>query len=268
MKAAFDHIVHEHGATVLRMTRSMLPRADADDAWSETFLAALRAYPGLPADANVEAWLVTIARRKSIDIVRAADRHAIPVAELPDQLSEIGIPDGHDLDLARLIATLPEKQRRAVTLHYLAGMPHQHVATWSAAPSAIFSSPRQTWVSSASRTRYRTTTESSTRLRGTSVLECFAQRNGSTRRRASSTTTSAVWLRRRARGQSHPSRTGDGSIMTTSATHGKSSGPPEVAQRDPANRESTPSPSGPRAEYPPSTISSVPVTNEELVPLR
>jgi RNA polymerase sigma factor (sigma-70 family) len=128
MKAAFDRIVHEHGATVLRMTRSMLSRADADDARSETFLAALRAYPGLPADANVEAWLVTIARRKSIDIVRAADRHAIPVAELPDQFSEIGIPDGHDLDLARLIATLPEKQRRAVTLHYLAGMPHQHVA--------------------------------------------------------------------------------------------------------------------------------------------
>ena len=47
---------------------------DADDAWSETFLSALRAYPTLPADANVEAWLVTIAHRKVIDLVRKAQR--------------------------------------------------------------------------------------------------------------------------------------------------------------------------------------------------
>ena len=93
MKSAFDHIVREHGQTVLRMTRSMLPPADADDAWSETFLAALRAYPGLPPDANVEAWLVTIARRKATDIMRTAARHATPTDTLPDGLSRIGIPD-------------------------------------------------------------------------------------------------------------------------------------------------------------------------------
>jgi RNA polymerase sigma factor (sigma-70 family) len=128
MKPAFDHIVREHGQTVLRMTRSMLPPADADDAWSETFLAALRAYPGMPPDANVEAWLVTIARRKAIDIMRTAARHATPTDTLPDGLSQIGIPDADDLDLARLIGTLPDRQRRAVTLHYLAGMPHQEIA--------------------------------------------------------------------------------------------------------------------------------------------
>jgi RNA polymerase sigma factor (sigma-70 family) len=128
MKIAFEHIVQEHGQTVLRMTRSMLPIADADDAWSETFLAALRAYPNLPDDANVEAWLVTIARRKAIDIVRADARHAIPTDSLPEQLSDVGIPDGTDLDLARHIARLPYGQRRAVTLHYLAGMAHRDIA--------------------------------------------------------------------------------------------------------------------------------------------
>ncbi len=128
MKAAFDHVVREHGATVLRMARSMLPVVDADDVWSETFLAALRAYPGLPADANVEAWLVTIARRKAIDVFRAGARQAIPMANLPDSLSDIGLPGESDLDLARAIAALPLKQRRAVTLHYVAGLPHQSVA--------------------------------------------------------------------------------------------------------------------------------------------
>ena len=128
MKPAFDHIVREHGQTVLRMTRSMLSAADADDAWSETFLAALRAYPDLPSDANVEAWLVTIARRKAIDIMRTAARHAILTDTVPDGPSQLGIPDADDLDLARLIGTLPNGQRRAVTLHYLAGMPHQEIA--------------------------------------------------------------------------------------------------------------------------------------------
>ena len=52
-KRPFEQIVDQHGPTVLRVCRALLARSDADDAWSETFLAALRAYPALPADANV-----------------------------------------------------------------------------------------------------------------------------------------------------------------------------------------------------------------------
>jgi uncharacterized protein len=63
-----------HGATVLRVCRVLLAAPDADDAWSETFLSALRAYPDLPGSANVEAWLVTIAHRKAIDLLRARAR--------------------------------------------------------------------------------------------------------------------------------------------------------------------------------------------------
>ena len=68
MKSPFEKVVAQHGPTVLRVVRAVLGHADADDAWSETFLAAMKAYPDLPADANVEAWLVTIAHRKAIDI--------------------------------------------------------------------------------------------------------------------------------------------------------------------------------------------------------
>jgi len=50
---------------VLRVCRAVLA-VDADDAWSETFLSAMTAYPALPADANAQAWLVTIAHRKAI----------------------------------------------------------------------------------------------------------------------------------------------------------------------------------------------------------
>jgi RNA polymerase sigma factor (sigma-70 family) len=126
-KQPFDSVVAEHGATVLRVCRAVLGAADADDAWSETFLSAMKAYPELPADANVEAWLVTIAHRKAIDVTRAAARRAIPVAELPET-TRAPAADQRDLDLASALADLPAKQRQAVAYHHLAGLPYADVA--------------------------------------------------------------------------------------------------------------------------------------------
>jgi RNA polymerase sigma factor (sigma-70 family) len=117
--------VAEHGPMVLRVVRAVLGPADADDAWSETFLAALRAYPDLADGANVEAWLVTIAHRKAIDVTRAAGRRAVPVADPPEAGSGPELPD---LDLAAAVAALPPKQRRAVAYHYLTGLPYAEIA--------------------------------------------------------------------------------------------------------------------------------------------
>jgi RNA polymerase sigma factor (sigma-70 family) len=126
-KRPFEAVVTEHGAMVLRVCRAVLGGADAEDAWSETFLAALKAYPELPDDANVEAWLVTVAHRKAIDVVRAAARRAVPVAEVPEN-SSARRADGRDLDLAAAVAGLPRRQREAVAYHYLGGLPYQAVA--------------------------------------------------------------------------------------------------------------------------------------------
>lgn len=128
MKPPFESIVAGHGATVLRVARAVLGHADADDAWSDTFLAAMKAYPDLPADANVEAWLVTIAHRKAIDIVRATARRATPVPETPDRPSP-DHADTHRLELTEAVAALPPKQRQAVAYHYLAGLPYAEIAT-------------------------------------------------------------------------------------------------------------------------------------------
>ncbi len=127
MKSPFETIVAQHGPTVLRVVRAVLGHADADDAWSDTFLAAMKAYPDLPANANVEAWLVTIAHRKAIDIIRAASRRATPVADTPDATS----PDHADrphFELTEAVAALPPKQRQAVAYHYLAGLPYAEIA--------------------------------------------------------------------------------------------------------------------------------------------
>jgi RNA polymerase sigma factor (sigma-70 family) len=126
VKRAFEAVVSDHGAAVLRVCRAVVGPDDADDAWSETFLSAMKAYPELPADANVEAWLVTIAHRKAVDVTRARARRAIPTDHLPETPSAPGAE--RDDDLADALIGLPDKQKRAVAYHYLAGLPYAEVA--------------------------------------------------------------------------------------------------------------------------------------------
>ncbi|MCS0603609.1 sigma-70 family RNA polymerase sigma factor [Streptomyces sp. LP11] len=127
-KPPFERVVAEHGPTVYRVVRAVTHAHDAEDAWSETFLAAVRAYPDLPADANVEAWLVTIAHRKAIDVARGNARRPAPVAALPDAPTGTGRPEDADPDLWRALKALPEKQRHAVAYHYLGGLPYKDIA--------------------------------------------------------------------------------------------------------------------------------------------
>ncbi|MFF4963166.1 RNA polymerase sigma factor [Streptomyces sp. NPDC001222] len=129
MKQPFENVVAQHGATVLRVCRVVLGPHDADDAWSETFLSAMRAYPDLPETANVEAWLVTIAHRKAIDVLRAAKRSPLPVDEVPEAPTGRGIPDDSgDSDLWTAVKGLPSKQRQAVAYRYVAGLAYAEIA--------------------------------------------------------------------------------------------------------------------------------------------
>lgn len=128
-KPPFEKVVAMHGAVVLRVCRAVLGAHDAEDAWSETFLAALKAYPELPDDAKLQAWLVTIAHRKAIDVLRVRQRQAVPMDELPARESPFGNPgDGHP-EVLDAVGQLPPKQRQAVAYHYLAGLPYKEIST-------------------------------------------------------------------------------------------------------------------------------------------
>ena len=128
MKQPFEKVVEQHGGTVLRVCRVLLGIHDAEDAWSETFLAAMRAYPDLPDDANAAAWLVTIAHRKAIDVLRARKRQPVPVGDVPESPTVLGVPGDGDGDLWQAVGALPEKQRQAVAYHYVAGLAYAEVA--------------------------------------------------------------------------------------------------------------------------------------------
>ena len=128
MLKPFEEVVAEHGPTVLRVCRAVLGPVEADDAWSETFLAALRAYPGLRTDSNVVGWLVTIAHRKALDQHRARARNPAAVESLPERPTTEGVPGSRDTELWDALESLPRKQRQAVAYHYLAGLPYAQIA--------------------------------------------------------------------------------------------------------------------------------------------
>lgn len=128
MNQPFDQAVRRHGPTVLRVARAVLgPGPDADDAWSETFLAALQAWPDLPEDTNVEAWLVRVCHRKAIDITRVRARQAVPSDDLPERATASD-GTGEDHGIWAAVAALPQRQRLSIAYHYLGGLPHAETA--------------------------------------------------------------------------------------------------------------------------------------------
>lgn len=122
----FEEVVGEHGPAVMRVCRALLGPTDAEDAWSDTFVSALQAYPRLRRDSNVRAWLVTIAHRKALDLIRLAARRREhgDVADVADTRK----PDERDDELTAAVAALPFKQRRAVIYRHLADLPYADVA--------------------------------------------------------------------------------------------------------------------------------------------
>jgi RNA polymerase sigma factor (sigma-70 family) len=122
----FEKVVAEHGALVMRVCRALVGPADAADAWSETFLSALQAYPRLPAGSNIRGWLVTIAHRKAIDQLRVATRRPQSSLELPE-VANPEPPSADDDELRTALDALPPKQRGAVIYRYLAELSYAEI---------------------------------------------------------------------------------------------------------------------------------------------
>ncbi len=130
----FQALFDDHGRAVHRFLVASVGAVDADDCFQETWLAALRAYPRLDGDANLRGWLFTIAHRKAIDHARARGRRPVPVPELPerptgDRASQPGGRSELDGDLWAQVASLPDKQRTALALRFIADSAYAEIAT-------------------------------------------------------------------------------------------------------------------------------------------
>lgn len=114
----FERFYLEHRDGVLGYLRRLLG-GRAEDAWQETFLRALRAYPRLEHGRHLRAWVFTIATNVAMDELR-------PKAS--DKLSQALNGDGYAAtaelerdafrELEHLTGELPPTERAAVVLRY------------------------------------------------------------------------------------------------------------------------------------------------------
>lgn len=121
----FQVLLDDHAADVMAVLRGAVGRAEAEDCFQETFLAALRGYPKLRDGSNLRGWLLTIAHRKAIDHHRDNGRRPVPVAEV-EPVTEATDPLPAD-GLWELVSDLPPKQRAAVALRYACDLPHTEI---------------------------------------------------------------------------------------------------------------------------------------------
>lgn len=127
----FQKLLDAHGRDVHRFLIATVGPIDADDVYQETWVAALRAYPELTDAANLKGWVFTIAHRKAIDHARARARRAVPVAEpadLPQAPAVDGVAAVPDDGLWAAVAALPDKQRTAVALRFIADSAYAEIA--------------------------------------------------------------------------------------------------------------------------------------------
>lgn len=131
----FQTVLDDHGPALRRHVAALVGTAAADDVVQDTLIAALRAYPELPAGSNVKAWLWTIARNKAIDRYRSNGRRPppgpLPVGDLADPRHDVGDGQlGVDDAVWTAVRQLPEGQRIAVVLRFVDDLSYAQIAEW------------------------------------------------------------------------------------------------------------------------------------------
>jgi RNA polymerase sigma factor (sigma-70 family) len=121
----FERFYSAHRDEVLGYLRRLLGDR-AEDAWQETFLRALRAYPRLEHGRHLRAWAFTIATNVAMDDLRARAAESLSLEQLDGERSrELDRPAY--LQLEHLTAELPPTERAAVVLRYGYDLPYTEI---------------------------------------------------------------------------------------------------------------------------------------------
>jgi RNA polymerase sigma factor (sigma-70 family) len=122
----------ELGPILRRYLRGRVPDADIDDVVQVVFVEVWRFRSRFDPSRSLEAWVLTIARRRAIDHLRSRRRDTVP---LEDAQSMAG-PDGRDIasqversqDMHVALARLPDLQREAIEMAYYADLTQREIA--------------------------------------------------------------------------------------------------------------------------------------------
>lgn len=127
-REAFEALCRRYNDDVWRYCRALLGDGEqAFDAAQETFLRAVTGIRRFRGDAPVRLWLLVLARRSVADLIRAEQRRRARVVTDDRADAVVADPTG-EVDVAALIAALPEDQRQAFTLTQVVGLSYEEAA--------------------------------------------------------------------------------------------------------------------------------------------
>lgn len=127
----FQQLVDAHWRDVGRLAHVLAGPVDGPDVAQQAWTQALAAYPSLRNGRNLRGWLMTVTSRCAMDAHRSRARRPVPVEQVPEG-SAGAVPgaDAHvgDSEVWVLVHDLPDRQRTAVALKYVADLDHAAVA--------------------------------------------------------------------------------------------------------------------------------------------
>jgi RNA polymerase sigma-70 factor (ECF subfamily) len=133
----FEAVLEAHHAEIFRYLRRVTTRSsDADDLSQETFLRAWKAYRALDGNANVRAWLFTIATNLARNHFRNERRRRNAQAQARSVRSELDGAEPHGeavfnetrTRLDAVVASLPFKQRMAFVQRKIHDLDYEAIA--------------------------------------------------------------------------------------------------------------------------------------------
>jgi RNA polymerase sigma factor (sigma-70 family) len=129
--AAFEAIFDRYHRGILSFARHMLSSAEeAEDVVQHTFAQAYDSMRRGDRELKLKAWLYTIARNRSLSVLRARREQAAELEELPTAgLSDAVLQRAELRDLLSDLRQLPEDQRAALVLSEMGDLSHAEIAT-------------------------------------------------------------------------------------------------------------------------------------------
>jgi len=119
---AFQNIFEENKALIYCLCFRLLGnRQEAENLTQEVFLNAFKSYPHFRGESKVSTWLYRIEELGGTPTIEPAHPRNGPPAELETKEMERIIQ--------RLIRSLPERQKIAITLQYYEGLAYEEIAS-------------------------------------------------------------------------------------------------------------------------------------------
>lgn len=138
---AFEQLVLRYRSAVVRLARTIVGAADAEDVAQDSLLLAFKALPSIDEPRKFAAWLSAITRHRALRFNKSETPHInkrVPLDEaLLEKIEALAKPlaeKERDEEMIRALDTLPNDYGLPLRLHFLDDMPLKHIAAFMGVP--------------------------------------------------------------------------------------------------------------------------------------